>query len=156
MKITVHDVFILSVFTKGVDAILEIIGGFLLLLVKPVIITSIVRTLTQHELSEDPADILANFFIREASKLSVSSQLFGVFYLFSHGVIKIFLVISLLQRRLWAYPTAIVFFSGFIIYQVYRYQFTHSLWLIFLTVVDFFVIIFTLIEYRQLNLDFRK
>ena len=100
MKITAHNVFRVTVFAKGIDAVLEIIGGFLLLAVNPLKITEIVRVLTQHELSEDPADILANYFIREASKLSISSQFFGSFYLLSHGVIKIFLVVSLLKRRL--------------------------------------------------------
>jgi uncharacterized membrane protein len=102
-------------------------------------------------LSEDPKDAMANYLIREISKISASSQIFGSFYLLSHGVIKVFLVISLLQRRLWAYPAAIVFFTAFMLYQIYRYQLTHSLWLIFLTVLDFLVVIFTLLEYRNLK-----
>jgi len=150
-KISIHNAFKLTIIAKGIDGILEIIGGFLFLSVNPGTITEIFRALTQHELSEDPRDLIANYLIREASNLSLSSQLFGSFYLLSHGVIKIFLVASLLQRRLWAYPTAIIFFATFIIYQIYRYQYTHSLWLIFLTILDFLVVILTLLEYYRLK-----
>ena len=150
-KINSHHLFKITVMVKGIDGVLEIIGGFLLSLLNPQKLTSIVRLLTQHELSEDPKDAMANYLIREISKISASSQIFGSFYLLSNGVIKVFLVISLLQRRLWAYPAAIVFFTAFMLYQIYRYQLTHSLWLIFLTVLDFLVVIFTLLEYRNLK-----
>ncbi len=65
--------------------------------------------LTQHELSEDRSDIIASYLVRLAHDVSASTQVFGGVYLFSHGVIKVFLVESLLRGRLWAYPTAIVF-----------------------------------------------
>lgn len=150
-KINIHSVFKLTVLAKGIDGVLEVIGGFLLLSMNPTRIINIIRLLTQHELSEDPKDLVVNYFIREISKLSLSGQIFGSFYLLSHGIIKIFLVISLLQRRLWAYPTAIIFFTAFMLYQIYRYQYTHSLLLVFLTILDFFVIILTLLEYRNLR-----
>jgi uncharacterized membrane protein len=107
--------------------------------------------LTQSELSEDPKDLIANFLIKTAREFSVSTQLFGIVYLLSHGIIKIFLVASLWQRRLWAYPAAIIFFTAFCMYQMYRYYFTYSIWLIILTVLDIFVIALTSIEYHRLK-----
>ncbi len=107
--------------------------------------------LTQSELSEDPKDLIANYLIKTAQEFSVSTQLFGIIYLLSHGFIKIFLVVSLWRGKLWAYPTAIIVFIAFGVYQLYRFYFTHSLWLIFLTVLDILVIVLTGIEYKQLK-----
>ena len=126
-------------------------GGILLFWVNPATLNRIVILLTQSELSEDPKDLIANLLIKTAQKFSVSTQLFGIVYLLSHGVIKIVLVASLWQRRLWAYPAAIIFFTAFCIYQMYRFLFTHSIWLIFLTVLDIFVIALTWIEYHRLK-----
>lgn len=42
-------------------------------------------------------------------------------------------------------------FSLFIVYQLYRYTFTHSLLLILITILDVFVIALTLLEYRRLR-----
>jgi uncharacterized membrane protein len=44
---------------KGLDGVLEVIGGILLLFLSPHAIEHIVRTLTAHELREDPHDLIA-------------------------------------------------------------------------------------------------
>ena len=49
-----------------------------------------------------------------------------------HRVIKILLVGALLKRKLWAYPLAGAVFAAFITYQLYRYNFTRSIGLIWL------------------------
>jgi uncharacterized membrane protein len=76
---------------------------------------------------------------------------FAGVYLLSHGVIKVFLVGSLLRGRLWAYPTAIVFFAMFIVYQMYRYYLHPSIGMIILSILDLIVIVLTWLEYRQLK-----
>jgi len=149
--VLIHKAFEIGIFLKGIDGVLEIIGGFLLLIINPLTINRIVLVLTQHEISEDSGDFIANFLIKTAHNLSFSSQFFVSFYLFSHGIIKIFLVASLWRRKLWAYPAAIIFFLLFIFYQIYRYAFTHSAWLIYLTIFDIFVIILTWMEYKNIK-----
>ena len=67
-------------------------------------------------------------------------------------MVKILLVSSLLQRRLWAYPTAIVIFGAFLGYQLYRYSHTHSAWLLALTVFDLLLVILASLEYQRLRL----
>jgi uncharacterized membrane protein len=151
IKKILHKAFEIGILLKALNGLLEIGGGILLFWMNPATLNKIVILLTQSELSEDPKDIIANFLLKTASEFSVSTQLFGIVYLLSHGIIKIFLVTSLWQRRLWAYPAAIVFFTAFCIYQMYRYYFTHSTWLIFLTVLDLFVIVLTWIEYHRLK-----
>jgi uncharacterized membrane protein len=48
--------FKIGLVLKGLDGILEVAGGILLLFLSPHAIEHIVRTLTAHELSEDPHD----------------------------------------------------------------------------------------------------
>src|SRR5467141_3553803 len=69
----------------------------------------------------------------------------------AYGVIKVFLVESLLRRRLWAYPTGIVFFALFIVYQMYRYYLHPSIEMLVLSILDLIVIVLTWLEYRQLK-----
>jgi uncharacterized membrane protein len=150
-RLFIHKAFEIGIFLKGLDGLLEVIGGALVLVIKPHTLNRIVTALVSHELSEDPTDVVANFLIHAAHRFSVEAQVFASLYLFSHGVIKIFLVVSLWKGKLWSYPTAIVFFVLFILYQLYRYTYTHSRWLIFLTIVDLFVVILTWIEYRHVR-----
>ncbi len=142
-------IFIISVMLKGISATLEIIGGILFFFTGA--ITSLVHFLVQGELAEDPADRIANFLQQYIPYLAQHSQLFTAFYLLSHGVVKIFLVVGLLRNKLWAYPLAIVVFLLFIVYQVYRYIHTHSVFLIMLTILDLLVVWLTWHEYKTIK-----
>jgi uncharacterized membrane protein len=104
--------------------------------VRPQTVGALINALTQHELSEDPHDKIAAQLVRLAQDFSPSSQMFAGVYLLSHGVIKVVLVASLFRGRLWAYPTAIVFFTLFIVYQMYRYALQPSTAMIVLSVLD--------------------
>jgi uncharacterized membrane protein len=57
-------------------------------------------------------------------------------------------VIALLKNKLWAYPWSLVVLGSFILYQIYRFTFTHSLALIVLTVFDLAVIWLIWREYQ--------
>ena len=46
--------FEVGIILKGLDGLLEVIGGLLLFVVSPATIDRVVTSLTQHELSEDP------------------------------------------------------------------------------------------------------
>ena len=117
----------------------------------PQTLKGFVWAITRHELSEDPKDLIANFLVRSAGHFSVSAKVFGSVYLFSHGIIKIALILSLWKRKLWSYQAAIVFFILFIIYQMYRYTHHHSAWLILLSILDVIVVMLTWLEYRNLK-----
>jgi len=136
---------------KGIDGFLEIVGGFLILMIRPPTVNKIVYFLTQHELSEDPKDLFANYLIHAAKGFSLSSQLFGFIYLLSHGIIKIFLVFSLWKQRLWSYPVAMTFFALFGVYQMYKYYLAPSFGWLLLTILDVFIIILTWLEYTALK-----
>ncbi len=151
-KIT-HRLFIINIALKGLDGVVEFFGGILLFLTNPGAINHWIFILTREELAEDKSDFIANYLLKSADSLSVSGQHFGGFYLISHGIVKVFLVASLLRQRLWAYPLAIVFLILFIVYQVYRYTFTHSPYLILLTVFDALIVVLTQLEYRRLRAE---
>jgi uncharacterized membrane protein len=141
--------FVVGIVLKGLDGVLEVVGGLLLLIVSPATIDRLTRALTQHEFSEDPHDFLAIHLLQAASGLTRSSVLFGAAYLLSHGLVKIVLVAALLRNKLWAYPWMIVFLIAFIAYQVYRMTFAPSIGLVALTIFDAFVAWLTYREYRR-------
>ena len=143
--------FEVGIFFKGLDGLLEIVGGLLLSLVKPETISRIISVLTQHELSEDPHDAIARSLARLGEQITSDSRIFAGVYLLSHGVIKVFLVEALLRVRLWAYPTAIVFFVFFMAYQMYRYYLEPSIGMILLSILDLVVIVLTWLEYQRLK-----
>jgi len=141
--------FEVGITLKGLDGVLEVVGGVLLLVVSPVTINQLVRSLTQHELSQDPHDFIATHLLSAANGLTGSSVRFGAIYLLLHGVVKIVLVAALLRDQLWAYPWMIVFLGIFIAYQAYRMTFAPSVGLVALTVFDVFVAWLTYREYRK-------
>jgi uncharacterized membrane protein len=143
--------FFASVWLKGLDGLLELIGGAALLTVSPSVIMTVVRVLTQDEIAEDPRDLVANAMRHAAGRLTFASEQFMAIYLLVHGIVKFGLVWALLRRTLLAYPLSIVIFIGFIIYQLYRYTFTHGVGLLALSAFDFLVIGLIWLEYRALR-----
>lgn len=147
----VHVAFEISLTLKGAFALAEIAASIFTYLVTKQFLLDLVRAITWTELTEDPRDLVANYLLHAAQSLSVSSQHFTAFYLLSHGVIKLWLIIGLWQKKLGYYPAAIAIFSLFILYQVYRFSFTHSLSLLLITVLDAVVIVLTWFEYQHLR-----
>ena len=147
----IHLLFDISVIGKAVDGLLEIAGGLLLFFMNPEQLNWLVRAITQHELREDPHDVLAGFFVRSVQQLSTDTKVFASVFLLWHGAVKVGLVWALLRRQRWAYPLAIVGFGLFLAYQVYRYLHTRSVWLLVLSILDVFVIVVTWLEYKRLR-----
>jgi uncharacterized membrane protein len=143
------DTFKVSVTLKGVDGALEVIGGAVLLFVRPATLDHLVRSLTQHELSQDPRDFIARHILNSAGRLTHGSTLFAAIYLLSHGIAKVVLVIELLRDRLWAYPAMIALLGAFIAYQLYRLAYRVTVGLSLLTVFDAFVVWLTWREYQN-------
>jgi len=141
--------FRISLLLKGLDGVLELIGGILLLLVTPAQIGDVARFLTQHELTQDPRDFVANSLLHMTANLSGSASLFGAVYLLLHGVVKIVLVWAVLKEKLWAYPWMIAFLLLFIVYQLYRISVSFSWGMVLLTAFDIFIVWITWREYRM-------
>ena len=144
----IHQIFEISVLLKGAHALVECVGGVVLAFVSTSAIKSLVNSLTQEELIEDPNDFVAAHLLSLAQNFTVSTRHFYAFYLLSHGVIKVFLVIGLLRNKLWAYPVSLLVLGLFIVYQLYRFSYTHGVGLIVLTVFDVIVMGLIWHEYR--------
>ena len=141
--------FAVGIILKGIDGVLEVVGGFLLLVVSPATIDQVSKALTQHELSEDPHDFFATHLLHAAGSLTGSSLQFGAAYLLLHGMVKIVLVAALLKDKIWAYPWMLAFLLVFIGYQTYRMTFAFSIGLLGLTVFDLVVVWLTYREYGK-------
>ena len=152
----IHQLFEVSVILKGLDALMECVGGLLLYLIPTDQIIRWVNLVTHIELQKDPRDFIANALLSAAHHFSVGTQSFYAFYLLSHGLIKVFLVAGLLKKVVWAYPAFIVAMIVFIAYQLYRYTYTMSLGLIALSVFDLLVLVLVWHEWRVLRDHLQK
>jgi uncharacterized membrane protein len=142
-------VFEIGIIAKGIDGLVELVGGVLLLFVTPGGIHHLAAVITQGELSEDPHDVVARYILHTANGLTGSAVLFGAAYLLAHGAVKVALVIALLLNKLWAYPCMIVVLLIFIGYQLYRIALDPSAGLIALTIFDTMIVALTWREYRR-------
>jgi len=141
--------FKIGLVLKGLDGVLEVVGGILLLFLSPDAIEHLVRMLTAHELSEDPHDLVARYLLHTTAHLNHGTTLFGAIYLLSHGIAKIVLVALVLRDKLWAYPWLIGLLLAFIAYQLYQITAVHfSAALTALTVFDALLVWLTWREYR--------
>lgn len=145
-----HKLFDIGIILKGLDGLLEVAGGILFLFIRPETLNHFLLSLTRYELLEDPKDKIANYIL-SLGQLSGGSKLFGILFLLSHGIIKVFIVIGLLKNKLWFYPLGIFVFSAFGLYQIYQYSHTHSLGLLILTILDVVVVALTWHEYREIK-----
>jgi uncharacterized membrane protein len=135
----VHQVFQISILLKGVHAVIECVAGLVLALIQTSTIVKVANAVTQDELIEDPNDFVARHLLALAQNFSVQTKHFYSFYLLSHGAVKLLLIIGLLKGRLWSYPASLIVLALFILYQLYRFSYTHGAGLIVLTVFDIFV-----------------
>jgi uncharacterized membrane protein len=141
--------FKIGLVLKGLDGVLEFVGGILLLFLSPQAIQHLVRVLTAHELKQDSHDLIAHYLLHTAAHLHRGTTLFGAIYLLSHGITKIVLVALVLRGKLWAYPWLIGLLLVFIVYQLYEITAVHfSAGLTALTVFDAFLVWLTWREYR--------
>jgi uncharacterized membrane protein len=146
-----HLFFEVSLWSKAVFALLEIVAGVATYYVPLRFFLTVVLWVTRKEFVEDPHDLVANFLLHTVQHLSIGVQKFAAIYLVGHGMIKLWLIVGLLRQRLWYYPVSIIVFGLLISYQVYRYTFTQSVWLLLVTALDIVIIALTWHEYRYLR-----
>ncbi len=147
----IHLVFELSLWFKAIFALSEIVAGAATWFVPQRLFLTLVLWVTKDEFAEDPHDLVANFLLHTVQHLSVDAQKFAAIYLLGHGLIKLWLIVGLLRERLWYFPVSIIVFGLFIGYQIYRFAFMHSVWLLLVTALDLVIIVLTWHEYRYLR-----
>lgn len=144
----VRKVFDVLVVLKGIDGLLESLGGALLFAVSGAWLMRFAAWITASELTEDPKDLIANGIVHLANSLSADAKTFVAVYLLAHGIVKIFLVVNLLRNRLWAYPAAMVFLGLFLAYQIDRLTFGFSIFFLLLSAFDAILLVLVWHEYQ--------
>jgi uncharacterized membrane protein len=147
--------FDITIILKGIDGVIEVIGGVLLFVVSANSLNTLAVRLTRVELSQDPDDFIAHHLLRLTADLH-HAQTFGAIYLLSHGAVKIVLVAALLRQQRWAYPAMLVFLIVFIGYQCYRMAYAPSIALALLTLFDGFVVWLTWREMQLHRADLQR
>jgi uncharacterized membrane protein len=142
--------FRISLYLKGLDGLLETIGGIALFFIKPEQINHLAQWLTQSQLSRNSNDYIAHHILKTAHELTGASLIFGAIYLLAQGLIKIFIVIQVFRGQLWAYLVLIGVISLFVVYQIYRLVLVKfSVSLLLLTLFDILIIYLAQNEYRR-------
>src|SRR5262249_13191552 len=117
--------------------------------VSPATINQLITRLTQHELDQDPHDLIATRLLHFGNGLTGSAVRFAAAYLPVPGIVKVFPVAGRLRNKLCGYPWLIFTLVVFIGYQLYRIALVPTGWLIALTVFDVFVVWLTWREWQK-------
>jgi uncharacterized membrane protein len=136
---------------KAVNALMEFIGGVLLIIISHDELNRIIRLIALPELKEDPNDIVMNYFITLCQNSSISAQHSVAIYMLPHGITKLAMVWLLVKKKLWAYPLAVVVFGMFITYEIYSYIQSHSVLVLLIIIIDAAIIFMILLEYKRLK-----
>ena len=147
----IHKTFEVNLILKAIHAIMEIIAGFLLIFITPDRLNNFIGAFSREEISRAPIDIVMDLLVKAGSNFSVSTQQFGIFYLLSHGIVKLTIVYLLFKEKIWAYPALIVMLIAFIITQIHRFFLHHSIFMIIFTIWDIAIIYLTYKEYKRLK-----
>lgn len=105
---------------KGANGALELIGGILLAVLPRSCFMRVILFLTQHDVGSGSKDWAFRELSHALARLSGESG-FAIFYLLSHGVLKLLLAVALLREQRWAYPTGLAAFGMLAGYEVYRF-----------------------------------
>lgn len=141
--------FRITIALKGLDGLLEVVVGAFLLFVSADSISRLVRSITAHELAQDPTDFVARHLLNSVGHLHRGATIYSAVYLLAHGVAKVVLVGLVLRNKLWAYPLMIALLLAFIGYQVYQLTSRLSIALVLLSLFDALVVWLTWREYRS-------
>ena len=147
----IHVGFDIGLLLKALNALAEIIGGFALFFLPPERLKTLITFVTRGELLEDPNDFIMNHLINLGQSFGINLWHFMIFYLLSHGIIKLTVLFLLWKKKLWAYPLSVAVFIGFIIYQLHRFTSSNSIFMLLLTILDIVMIVLTILEYKRIK-----
>ncbi len=148
-----HWLFEASLVIKGLFAAGETFSGLGLLLTPHGLVLTFWAWLTNHKLTQNPNDAMAQWFQHLANTFPVHLQHFYALYLLGHGALKFTMVIMLARRILWAYPAAMAVLAGFVLYQGFEFAAHGALVLLALSLLDAFMIVLVYREWNMLKLQ---
>ncbi|MBX4200685.1 DUF2127 domain-containing protein [Candidatus Parcubacteria bacterium] len=146
----VHRVFKIALLLKGFNGCAEIVIAIGFFFFKKETIYDSLMVLAGRGTAGISEHFATGYLVREAYDFS-SAKYFLAFYFLFYGLVNIFLVISLLRGKLWAYPVSIIATCFFILYLAYRLFLYHSGLLLFFTLIDIALVILTWLEYQGIK-----
>jgi Predicted membrane protein len=152
-KKNIHIGFSIGLILKAFYDVGEVLSGVLLFFMTPTRMSKLITLISRNELQEDPKDLVMNYLVSFSHHFSIDMQHFSTFYLLSHGLTKVVILILLWRKKLWAYPLSIVLISIFIILQTERFTKTHSITLMIFTLIDIIMIGLTVFEYKNIKAE---
>ena len=138
---------------KSVNALIEVIGGFIMIVLNHEWLNRLIKLIALPELIEDPRDIVMKYFITMGQNFSISTQHSVATYMLLHGTTKLVVIWLLLKKKLWAYPFAVVVFALFIAYEIYIYIHSLSVLMLMMVIIDITIVVMIILEYKHLKMS---
>ena len=95
--------YYLAISLKAIESFFELLSGILLLFIDSKSLTDLISFIFRQEMLEDPSDFIINLLINASSSLSLQSKSFIALLFIINGLIKIFIIIALLSKKLIYY-----------------------------------------------------
>ena len=148
-----YRLFQVAVIMKGINGVLEIIAGFVLMLVGTHRINHMLELGTQALLVDSPQGWLLKVFAENGIARQIPPVSFAVIYLLANGLAKVVIVHALMQRRRRVFPYAVAFLGLFVLFGVVRLYTHRSPVLAVALVLDLLVMASIWREYRALEAE---
>ena len=151
-KSFVHRAFWISLFIKGLDGALQLLGGLAVIFLEPGTLGNAYRWLTRFLFGKHDGNNPEADFIRvTAHSFHISVAVLVAIYLLVNGIIKVLLVYGLLKEKLWVFPAACAGFGIMFSLELYRLS-VHFYWGIFILMcISVFVITMVILEWRKVK-----
>ena len=138
---TTDKLFGLGLIIKGVDAVLEVIGGILLF--TPARVGGWLELLALHSRH----DFTAHLWRHAADKIAVATVATAI-YLVAHGGAKVILIGAILKERVWGYIGLMGVLSFFATFELYKAISKHEIAVFIFCLFDALVVYLIAKEYR--------
>jgi uncharacterized membrane protein len=132
--------FTYGMWWRIVYGVVRVAVGLFLFRVIDMPFSELLYRMTGNEGAEDQTDIIFQFLQTILEKHPFTVTHFVAIYVLFWGVVDIVCSVSLLKRKLWAFPVSMGIIVLFIIYEIYRFSHTHSLLLLWIIIVDIFIV----------------
>jgi len=139
MKRSGSTLFKTGIWLKGVNGGLELLGGLLLAVVPESTATRLILAIARFETGPELRDWVLRGITDGIAQVEAEST-FALFYLISHGVIKVFLAVALLRNIRWAAPVALAVFGLLAGIEIVRFALHPSVAMGLIIAIDLFVL----------------
>jgi uncharacterized membrane protein len=145
-----HRAYLVTIFVKGFDGALETLLGLIIAIFGSDRIYAFVIHVTAPELYDDRHSRAFQLIRVVADHLASGPRHFIITYLLIHGVLKLWIAVTLLRGGgRWIFPLASLILVAFIGVMGYRLSEQWSNWLLGFALFDAFTLALVLNEWRQ-------